>query len=385
MKCPKCGKRLRNNEKFCTVCGYFVGDISPDDLEQEEQEERKEKKVKEELQEERILSETLNEKTRQETTDDNLDDDFQENTEFQVKDSSGTRKNEYSYENEDLLEAYIGEDYKLIKNSIFNFWAFLLNWMYLLYRKLYITGAIGLIVTWLVVMFLRKYFLIYLGIIMIVLGFGFNPYYIMVAKKRVEKIKDNTESNDRFELANTCKEKGGVNVLLALIVYFVFLVIVFFSIISFTINKNHNTKFWKENSENLASCTSIVKTAYTNIEETKDRGELKDAVCKVLKNKEYEVYVKTELDGKTIYSYYSTENGYVSYKENTLQMNELEIQRGNGTINQENKDILTRLKKIETTYQDTYMKAQKEEDLIKRKKNTEARTSFIFTTEEIIR
>ena len=23
MKCKKCGKRLRNSEKFCTYCGYF--------------------------------------------------------------------------------------------------------------------------------------------------------------------------------------------------------------------------------------------------------------------------------------------------------------------------------------------------------------------------
>ena len=23
MKCVKCGKKLRNNEKFCTYCGYY--------------------------------------------------------------------------------------------------------------------------------------------------------------------------------------------------------------------------------------------------------------------------------------------------------------------------------------------------------------------------
>ena len=39
MRCEKCGKKLRKNEKFCTVCGYYNEDkqnLNPDEWDDED-------------------------------------------------------------------------------------------------------------------------------------------------------------------------------------------------------------------------------------------------------------------------------------------------------------------------------------------------------------
>ena len=85
---------MRKEERFCESCGYYNGEKD-------------------------------NSSWDDNYDDHNLFDDYEveekeegneEFEEFNLKDSSGTKKNEFSYENEDLLEAFIGEDYKpLIK------------------------------------------------------------------------------------------------------------------------------------------------------------------------------------------------------------------------------------------------------------------------------
>ena len=35
MQCKKCGKRLKKNEKFCTVCGFYNGDFQNDEWKDE--------------------------------------------------------------------------------------------------------------------------------------------------------------------------------------------------------------------------------------------------------------------------------------------------------------------------------------------------------------
>ena len=269
----------------------------------------------------------------------------------------------------------------------FNIWAFLLNWMYLLYRKLYISGIVGLILTWIVVVFLKPILPYYIIFIMILLGLFFNKYYIFIAHKRVEKIIENSEDDDKFVLASTCKEKGGVNVPNALLIYFAFLIAIFFSVVTITINKSHNPKFFEENSANEASCRSIIKTAKNNVEEEEPKlGKVSDAVCKVINGTEteYEVYIKTEKDGNKIYSLFITEKGYVKYKSNTIGLAELQVRNTNGQLGEEERKIFTEKKSIELNYQDIFNKAKAEDELVKTKKNKEPKTSFIFTPEEVI-
>ena len=358
MICKKCGKKLSKKELFCSYCGYYAGE---DDKS--------------------LLNET-----------DNFEEENPKRVfvkeQFKIKDASATRKGQFSYENEDLLEAFIGEDYKLIKKSPFNIWAFLLNWMYLLYRKLYITGLVGLFISWIVIVFLRKFIWIYIAIVMIGLGFGFSSYYIFISKKKVERIIENNKEEDRFNIEAICRQKGGVNVILALVIYLVFLVIVFFSIVSFTINKNHNTNFWKENTENKASCNSVIKTAYDTIEEENKVGIVSDAVCEVVKqsNKsEYEVYIKTTKEGNTLYSHFITENGYVLFKQNTTELNKLQLKKSNSSLTEKEQELLRELKSIEENYAIIFNESKKEDQLIQEKKNTAAKKYFRFSKEEIIR
>ena len=437
MKCKKCGKKMKSNEKFCTYCGTYIDETDSEDnntwsigadlleetiIQEEEkekeenkfqtieftaedakrvnpQEEPKEEEKKEEEKEkspeekkEPLKEINEDEKVEKRKTDVFEDIEIEEDKlnpddMISIKDNSGTKKGEYSYENEDLLEAYIGEDYKIIKKMPINIWAFLLNWMYLLYRKLYITGIAGLILSWLVVYFFKDYFLIYLGIIMVVLCFAFNKYYIFIAKQRVERILAKAEGEDRFNIANTCMKKGGVNVLNALIIYTVFLVAIFFTFVVIKINTTHNTKFWEENSENQANCIRIIKIAYNNIESDDKLGTAKEAVCKVLykKQREYEVYIKTEKDGKKYYSFYKTENGYLKYVNDTSLLNELQVKKANGQITTEETLLLTEVKGTEMNYQNIYTKSKEEKNLIDRKKNKKERINFDFTEEEIIR
>ena len=137
--------------------------------------------------------------------------------------------------------------------------------MYLLYRKLYVTGIVGLLITGLFIVFLRKYLIIFIIIIMIVLGFLFNYYYVFVAKKKVEKILKRMEGTDNFTLMSIMKEEGGVDVPLALSIYAGFLLFLFFYLVGFKFNSNHNMKYWQENSENKANCLYLTKLAYMEI------------------------------------------------------------------------------------------------------------------------
>ncbi len=370
MRCNNCGKKVRDDELICPECGsYITGEewkeekttnISP--LPEKKEEKKQEKREKVEIEE------------------------------FRIKDASGTKKNQFYYENEDLLEAYIGEDYKLIKKSPFNIWAFLFNWVYLLYRKLYITGIAGLVISWIFILIFRNYkaILIYIGIVSLLLGIFFSKYYIWVSKQKVEKIKAQEEENgdsDKFTIANTCKENGGVNTTKALIIYLAFLLLIFISLFPISFNTSHNTKFWQENSENLANCTSVAKSAYANILVEDGLGTVEEAVCKVNKSttKEYEVYLKTVKDNKVIYSYYVTDKGYISLKKRTTFLEELREERKAGTLSEEDQKLLAELEMIEKNYKNYYARALEEEEAIKKKKNKEEKLNYILTKEEIIR
>ena len=357
MKCQKCGKRLRRNEKFCTSCGYYnedENDISPDDW------------------------------------DDGDYDLLSEEDEEYTEDNKKEKKNviNYEFEEEKDIEAYIGEDYRIIKKSRFNIWAFLLNWMYVLYRKLYITGIIGLMIAFIMVLISNKYVIIYLIVSMIILGFLFNPYYIFVIKLRIKRLEKKHEGSDSYTFTKICEEKGGVNTPIALAIYFLFLVIIIVSSVSFnfSFNSNHNTKFWNENSENKANCSYFTKMAYNDYKNENDIN-IEEAICKINKvtMKEYNIYLKVKKDKKIIYVYYETQNQLLKYIGNEEQITRLEEKEKNKTITDEEKEILNKVKNIKREYKVNYNKSIEEDKLIKENKNTKEKYNYIFTREEVIR
>lgn len=401
MKCVKCGKKLKSNEKFCTYCGYYNDggenetwntetpqeedlleeNWYDEDVETPEEDEvelepvkkekpKKEKKPKEEKpKKEKVIKEkpVKEEKIKEEKP----------KKEIKIKED-----NEVYDQNERYIESYIGEDYRLIKKSPFNIWAFLLNWMYLLYRKLYITGIIGLVITVVVALFLTKYFIIYLLITMVLLGFGFNPYYIYIVKRKVNSILKEYEGTDSFSLEKMCSEFGGVNIPMALIIYLVFLVVIVISILKPTINTSHNTKFWKENSENEANCLSLIKLIYKKAPSVK----ITEALCKVNKNnRNFDLYIKINKDNKVVYEYYTTENDYIVYKNNTEFLENLNKKKAENRITEEEEKNLSEMKMIMSNYETIRNDSLNEDKLIKAKRNKEEKLNYIFDKEVIKR
>lgn len=362
MRCKKCGKIMRKDERFCDACGYYNGEKDNSGWD------------------------SSSNGTSFDIEDHDFDD-YQADEQFELKDSSGTKANEFYYENEDLLEAYIGEDYKSIKKIPVNLYAFLLNWSYCIYRKLYITGILGLVITAIIAIFFKEALLTYWIIVSVLLGILFNFYYVFIAKRKVEFIKKKYEGTDKFGLMNICEEKGGVNLWLALGVYFVFILIIFFSYVNINVNRNNNTKYWKENTENRATCLSLVHVGYANLETYKVPGTATGAVCKVSKKNfvEYDIYIKTVEKGKDYYAYFYAEKDGVIYKRNTSEISDLELKKANNIITEEEQTLLNSLKQIENNYSDISKQSKLEDELIRKKENKSEKLNYLFTKEEVIR
>ena len=341
---------------------------------QEETEKEEKRKQEEAEREEQEYKKALERKAKKEVpTYEDFDDD---NNSFSED------------ENENFIKAYIGEDYEKIRFKNYNIFAGLLNWAYVLYRKLYITGILGLIITLIVILKFPKFAIIYAILVILLLCFGFNKYYVFISKIVIRNQQKKFEGTDDRSMEKILSRKGGVNVVLTLILYCLFLVALIYGMFHFTINQSHNEKFWNENTTNSASCISLTKIAYKDLPNEEINGQVIESTCKVTindSNNEYGIYLKI-LDGtKNIYAYYQTEGSYLKYRGNTKIVGELEQKLASNTISDQEKSIYNDLKSIELTYNDVYEKAKDEEKQITEKTNTRPRTDFYFTKEEITR
>ena len=289
---------------------------------------------------------------------------------------------------EKFIKAYIGEDYEKIRFKNFNPLAAILNWAYVLYRKLYITGIAGLLITEIVILKFPKLAIFYAILVVLLIGFGFNKYYLFVSKMVIKNQQKKFEGSDDYSMQKILSRKGGVNAIITLIIYLIFLIILFYGMFHFTFNEKNNTKFWDENTTNAANCISLTKTANSYLPNVEVKGQIIESTCKVTKtndNREFAIYLKL-IDGtKEVYAYFQTENSYLKYMGNTKNISDLEDRQKNGTITEEEKKIYNELKSIQLTYNDIYEKSKDEEKLIKEKKNTKERANFVFSKEEITR
>ena len=374
---------------FCTVCGYYNDfsekdntsdipsdeDLLDDDWSADEIEEV-------EIEEDDDISED-------EFTDDDDDKSSEKELDKILKAKKKKTKDSFTSdkqqdEDERYISAYIGDDYKSIGRHIFNVWAFLLNWIYFLYKKLLISGIIGIVITYIVIVFFRDYLLIYIAIVLPLSGLFFNSYYKAIVRMRINRIKEQYDGSDPSSLEDVCSEKGGSNYIYPLVIYFIFLVAVIFSIIKIDVNPNHNTKYWKENSENKANCNSHLKSIYEEIYTNHKDSRVVEGVCKIVKTttKEYQLYLKTEKNNKIVYYYYRTNSGYMEYIGDTDEL--IELQKKDNLTEFET-DKKSELEKVKTTYDESYKKSQEEDKLIKTKKNTSEKLNYVFSREEVIR
>ena len=282
--------------------------------------------------------------------------------------------------------AYIGEDYKLIQKGHFNIFAALLNWIYVIYRKMYLVGIIGLITAGFFIVKLKKYLPIYIIIIVLLLGFLFNKLYIALAKWKINRIEKKYEGSDDSILEEIMEEKGGVNFVSAIIIYFIFIIVVIGFMFPLHFNKNNNTKYWKENSENKANCISLIKELNTELQKNETHVVV-EASCKLIKTTttDYEIYLKDISSTTPNYYYYLISNTYLTKKNDTLGIPELEEKEMNNTITPEEKTSLIEKKSLKDNHQKIYESAKKEDKLIKTKKNTSEKKNYIFSQEEIER
>lgn len=382
MRCKNCGKKLKTTEKFCTVCGFYNDDLTDIDLDDDEKE-----------------YDLLEDDDFDFSKDEDDDFDFSKenekkeevieefSTDIKSSKEEDTKRKKRQFDIEDrYVEAYIGEDYDIIKNSFFNIYAAIFNWIYVIYRKMYIIGIVGLIISGFVIVKFTKIILIYYIALFLLFGFLFNKFYQIIVEQKINIIKKKYDGSDTYTMRNIIEEKGGVNSLWAIVIYFIFLIIVIINFFTFKYNNEHNTKYWKENSENRANCISFVHKAYEDLKNQTDSYNISEATCKVSKSTttNYDIYLK-DISANNLYYYYQITNGYVTYKSNSKNRAILEEKQNNNTITEEEKNALNEAKLLKIRYNKIYDSSKKEDQLIKKKENKEEKVNFVFSQNEVIR
>lgn len=387
MNCQNCGKKLKPNEKFCTVCGYYNSEEKTEDKIEEEVEYNDKELDDEDDDLDSFDFDLENDETEvseSENTNDFNDEEKEEFEEFKIDANPTNNKKEkkektkyYEYEYEYLLDSFIGEDANIIKEKTFNIYAFIFNWLYFIYRKMYITGILGLLVSLLIFIYIRILYLPFIILSMISIGFTFNKIYISYAKRMISKIV--LKDDDLLE-KETCEKKGRVNFIIPLIIYTIYLVIIVVVYLGIRINPDYNQKFFKENSNNDASCISMIKKAYNYSKNTLNITDINSAVCRK-NNKDYTIYLKYT----DIIQYYNLKEGTLYYQTDTTEIKPLEEKSINNTITNEEQELLNLKKKIEMEYEEIYKSSKNEQKLIKEKKNKTERLNYDYTKEEITR
>lgn len=143
--------------------------------------------------------------------------------------------NNYSIvSDEDLIKAYVGDNYEKISNNSFSLPTFFLGIFYFLYRKMYLYSFflfLGFIISSIL---FDNYIYIIEIVISILLSINFSKIYMSFVKKKVNKIKIENGSKDNNELLVLCKKKGGTSIASVLITFFSFFIIIIF-ILSFIV------------------------------------------------------------------------------------------------------------------------------------------------------
>lgn len=123
--------------------------------------------------------------------------------------------NNNSYSDEELLRAFIGNNFEKVATNRFNFSAFFFSSFYFLYRKMYLVGIILVILSAVVSYFFKSTFIIGI-LISIISGFAFNSLYLNFVSKKIERIKATSTTED---IKAVCTRKGGTSILLAILVF----------------------------------------------------------------------------------------------------------------------------------------------------------------------
>ena len=109
----------------------------------------------------------------------------------------------------DLIGAFIGKNYDKIKTGGISLPGFLLNGIYLLYRKMYLYGLLIFVVAAALVFFLKNPLVCL--IFPVACGVFGNKIYLSYAEKKVANIKIKNQDKDNAQLIELCKKSGGTS------------------------------------------------------------------------------------------------------------------------------------------------------------------------------
>ncbi len=111
----------------------------------------------------------------------------------------------------ELLEKFIGKNYKKIMTRSFNIPGFFFGSFYLFYRKMYLYGVGVFVLNLLINILLNN---IYVGLLInILVAVLVNKIYVSFAQKKIQRIKETNKEKSEEELEKVCKEQGGTSVL----------------------------------------------------------------------------------------------------------------------------------------------------------------------------
>lgn len=393
MLCKKCGKKLKPDEEFCSVCGYY--NDPNDEAFSEEDDKSFDDDYFDEI---RDADDDDDENVGHDEIDDMVESnlingvnvpDNEELMEFTPTSEADPKQKLTNFKDDRLVEAFTGEDYKWIIRRPFNLYAFFLSWIYFLYRKMYITGLIGLVITGIVYKFFPSFVIPYAIIVMVLSGFLFNPLYKLYASIRIRSIRKHNYGSDDFTIEQICQQKGGTSLILTLVIFFIFLVVMIRTYYSFSFN-NENTKFWSENSENKANCTSMSKSSYRMLNEEEAAGVLEEAVCNVRRTnstKSYDIYLKiTNPETNTFrIVFFRDDKDSVTIEGVGVNLELLQDKNRNGIISEEETQLLNRTLEIRNQYTKIHDASIDEDRLIKTKKNKSEKINYIIPKDEILR
>lgn len=131
------------------------------------------------------------------------------------------RKSLNNYDLDNLLKAYVGNNYNKFIYSSFSILYFLLGPIYGFARRMYSFSIIYIIVNSIVIYISSKIDqtlpIVLSFILLIIFSLNFKKQYINTAKVRVNKIIDNNLDLDIVMLQNKCSKKGGLNILFVIL------------------------------------------------------------------------------------------------------------------------------------------------------------------------
>lgn len=118
--------------------------------------------------------------------------------------------NNNSYNDEDLLKAFIGNNYEKITRSPFNLAGFFFTSLYMFYRKMFLYGLLAFLINLVILCLANNYLVTYA--FNVVVGLFINKVYLSYAKKKIATIKSKNNLKSVDELKNICSSKGGTSV-----------------------------------------------------------------------------------------------------------------------------------------------------------------------------